>query len=129
MEQYAAEFEKNHINGEVLLGLSAQDMVAMKVVSVGHRSLLLKRIHLLQLAVKAAAARNTEDAVLVSASSYAPANEAEKVCVCLVNLYLSYCPFLPLPGTDSSYSSENQSIARSWEKLNSSKSANCLRVF
>jgi class 3 adenylate cyclase len=44
LEQYASEFAANHIDGEVLPQLTADDLVGLGITSIGHRRKLLAAI-------------------------------------------------------------------------------------
>ncbi|HMD63486.1 MAG TPA: adenylate/guanylate cyclase domain-containing protein [Stellaceae bacterium] len=44
LEQYASEFAANHIDGEILPELTADDLVGLGITSIGHRRKLLAAI-------------------------------------------------------------------------------------
>jgi hypothetical protein len=63
LEQYGPEFAANHIDGEILPELTADDLVGLGITSIGHRRKLLAAIAALRGAAPQSAAGDTERAV------------------------------------------------------------------
>jgi predicted ATPase/class 3 adenylate cyclase len=75
LEQYAPAFRDNDVDGEVLPELTAEDLIAMGVTSVGHRRKLLAAIAALGTEPPAAAPSNTS---ATSAPLVTPNVDAER---------------------------------------------------
>jgi len=84
LEQYEQAFRKNDIVAEVLLHLTAEDLIAIGVTSVGHRRVLLEAI-----AALASAARPPEVALgttLATAATVRPIAERRQLTVMFCDL-------------------------------------------
>src|SRR6201988_3434392 len=69
LEQYAPAFRDNHVDGEVLHGLTAEDLRELGVASIGHRRRLLDAIARLVDGHPSAAASPTPSGAAVSSDA------------------------------------------------------------